>query len=256
VLFISFFIIELVFGLETPIVKLGVLQNKPILFHQVFYGVYAFLGAAALFYNSYYLFLARKSNGNLYEVKIKRWLGFYILSNIILFLVSILLFLSFENGTLGIYNNTMITVIIHRFLFIFFILIRPKFIDDAKFARPFDQILPKNSGLSFQDFEFSYYANHYYLSQDASLEDLALKLNVSKNELTDFLKKEIDENFTELLSKNRIDYLKELLKAKKYESFTIEALSEMSGFNNRRSMYNAFKKHVGITPTEFIQSLK
>jgi len=72
VLFISFFIIELVFGLETPIVKLGVLQNKPILFHQVFYGVYAFLGAAALFYNSYYLFLARKSNGNLYEVKIKR----------------------------------------------------------------------------------------------------------------------------------------------------------------------------------------
>ena len=88
------------------------------------------------------------------------------------------------------------------------------------------------------------------------MEDLALKLNVSKNELSEFLKKKVEENFTDLLNKNRIEYLKELLKAKKYESFTIEALSEMSGFNNRRSMYNAFNKHVGVTPTEFIQSLK
>jgi YesN/AraC family two-component response regulator len=74
--------------------------------------------------------------------------------------------------------------------------------------------------------------------------------------VADFLKNEIDENFIELLNKNRVEYLKELLKAKKYESFTIEALSEMSGFNNRRSMYNSFNKYVGVTPTEFIQSIK
>jgi AraC-like DNA-binding protein len=256
IFFITFFIIELIFGIETPIIKGGVLQNKPILFHQIFYGLYALLGAAALFYNTYYLFIAKKTQVNLYDLKIKKWVGFYILSNIILFLLSILLFLSFQKGTLGVYDNTMVTVFIHRFLFIFFIIIRPKFLDDDKFARPFDQILAKNSGLSFQNFEFLFYANHYYLTQDASLEDLALKLNVSKNELADFLKKQIEANFTELLNKNRIEYLKELLKAKKHESFTIEALSEMSGFNNRRSMYNAFNKHVGVTPTEFIQSLK
>jgi YesN/AraC family two-component response regulator len=88
------------------------------------------------------------------------------------------------------------------------------------------------------------------------MEDLALKLNVNKNALSNFLKNEIEENFTELLNKNRVEYLMELLKARKYESFTIEALSEMSGFNNRRTMYNAFNKYVGQTPTEFIQSLK
>ena len=88
------------------------------------------------------------------------------------------------------------------------------------------------------------------------MDDLALKLNVSKNELSIFLKDEIEENFTELLNKNRVEYFKELLNAKKYESFTIEALSEMAGFNNRRTMYNSFNKYVGLTPTEFIQSLK
>ena len=254
VFFILFFIVELIFGLENPIVRDGVLQNTPTLFHQVFYGLYTFLGAAALFYNAYYLFSS--NNHNLYELNIKKWVGFYILSNIAFLLIIIFLFISFKSGNLGAYDNTMITVFIHRFLFIFFILIRPKFLDDDKYARPFDQILAKNSGLSFQNFEFLFYSNHYYLKQDANTEDLALKLNVTKNELSNFLKNEFEENFTELLNKNRVAYLMELLKAKKYESFTIEALSEMSGFNNRRTMYNAFNKYVGQTPTEFIQSLK
>jgi AraC-like DNA-binding protein len=251
---ILIFIVELIFGLENPIVKDGLLQNKPTFFHQVFYGLYAFLGSVALFYNAYYLFSS--NNHNLYEIKIKKWVGFYILSNIILFAINMLFYISLKNGTLGAYDNTMITVFIHRFLFIFFILIRPKFLDDDKYARPFDQILAKNSGLSFQNFEFLFYSNHYYLKQDANTEDLALKLNVAKNALSDFLKNEFEENFTDLLNKNRVAYFIELLKAKKYESFTIEALSEMSGFNNRRTMYNAFNKYVGQTPTEFIQSLK
>jgi hypothetical protein len=192
IFFIAFFIVELIFGIETPIIKQGVLQNKPILFHQIFYGLYAFLGSAALFYNTYYLFIAKKTQVNLYELKIKKWVGFYILSNIILGLISIFLFRSFQNGTLGVYDNTMITVFIHRFLFIFFILIRPKFLDDDKFARPFNQILAKNNGVSYQNFDFLFYANHYYLNQDANMEDLALKLNVSKIELANFLKHELN----------------------------------------------------------------
>ena len=256
VFLILFFIVELFFGLETPILKEGVLQNKPILLHQIFYGLYAFLGTASLFYNAYYLFLSKNSNNNLYELRIRKWVGFYILSNIILFLINIYLFRSLLKGTLGIQDNTMITVFIHRFLFIFFILIRPKFLDDDKYARPFNQILAKNNGVSFQNFEFLFFSNHYYLRQEANMEDFALKLNASKSQLSDFLKNEIKENFTDLINKNRVEYLQELLKAKKYESFTIEALSEMCGFSNRRSMYNAFNKYIGVTPTEFIQSLK
>ena len=88
------------------------------------------------------------------------------------------------------------------------------------------------------------------------MDDLALKLNTSRNELSLFLREEIEENFTELLNKNRVEYLKQLLIAKKYEAFTIEALSEMAGFNNRRTMYNAFNKYVGMTPSELINSYK
>ena len=139
---------------------------------------------------------------------------------------------------------------------IIFILYRPKFLDDDKLSIHFNEIVVKPKRLAFKDFEFVFYANHYYLRQDANMGDLALKLNATKNDLADFLKNEIEENFTDLLNKNRVDYLKELLKAKKYESFTIEALSEMAGFNNRRTMYNAFNRYIGMTPTEYILSFK
>ena len=154
------------------------------------------------------------------------------------------------------YNRIYITLFTIRFIVIIFILFRPKFIDDNKLSIHFNEIFIKPQKLAFKDFEFVFYSNHYYLLPDANMEDLALKLNATKKELTDYIKNEIEENFTELLSKNRVDYLKELLKAKKYESFTIEALSEMAGFSNRRTMYNAFNKYTGMTPTEYIQSFK
>jgi AraC-like DNA-binding protein len=253
IVYIVLFIIELFFGLKNPTVKEGMLQIKPTLFHQFFYGFYTLFGACSLLYNAIYLF--RYKYKNLYELEIKKWIGAYILSNVIFFILNIFLFISLKKGTVGAYDNTMISVFIHRFLFIFFILYRPKFLDDDKFARPFNQILVENKGASFKNFEFLFYSNYYYLRQDANIDDFALKLNVTKKELSDFLKHEIDDNFTDLINKNRIAYIKELLKAKKYESFTIESLSEMSGFNNRRTMYYAFQKYNKMTPTEYIESI-
>lgn len=253
IVYVLLFIIELFYGLETPTVKDGVLQIKPTLFHQFFYGFYTLFGACSLLYNASYLF--RYKYKNLYDLEIKKWIGAYILSNVIFFIFNIFLFIFLKNGTVGAYDNTMISVFIHRFLFIFFILYRPRFLDDDKYAMPFNQILAKNNGANFKNFEFLFYSNYYYLRQDANIDDFALKLNVTKKELSDFLKYEIDYNFTDLVNKNRVEYLKALLKAKKYESFTIEALSEMSGFNNRRTMYNAFQKYNNMTPTEYIESI-
>jgi AraC-like DNA-binding protein len=256
IFFTLYFIIEFANGFHLPSIKDGVLQNKPSLSQIIFIGTYLFLALSATIYNGFLLFRNKIFTTNLYESKIKRWVLSYIIGLLVLLFFNLLIFISLSKQTYVLYNDSMITSFIHRFLFILFILFRPKFLDDDKYSLPFNQILTKKNGLVFQDFEFLFYSNHYYLQPDANIEDLALKLNVSKNELSNFLRDEIEENFNELLNKNRVEYLKELLIAKKYESFTIEALSEMAGFNNRRSMYNAFNKYIGQTPTEFIQSLK
>ena len=256
VFFTLYFIIQFANGFQLPFIKDGALQNKPTSYQFVFIGSYFFLLISALIYNLFQLFKNKNFTTNLYESKIRRWVLSYIVCLLVLLIINIFLYNSIGKNTFVLYNDTMVTSFIHRFLFISFILFRPKFLDDDKYSMSFNQILSTTNGIPFKDFEFLFYANHYYLQSDANMEDLALKLNVTKNELSIFLRDKIDENFTDLLNKNRVEYLMELLKTRKHESFTIEALSEMSGFNNRRTMYNAFNKHVGITPTEFIQSLK
>jgi AraC-like DNA-binding protein len=74
--------------------------------------------------------------------------------------------------------------------------------------------------------------------------------------VVDFTIKQTGVSFKELVEKKRIEYLLEMLKSNKHKFFTIQALSEMAGFGNRRAMYHAFQKYVGVTPTEYINSLK
>jgi len=256
IFFTLYFVIQFIYGFQIPNIKNGILQNKPSIYQIIFFGTYVFLLISAVIYNGLQLFRNKKFTTNLYELKIKRWVLSYIIFLLMLAITNFLLFISVSKKTFAIYDDSIITSFILRFTFILFVLFRPKFLDDDRFSLAFNEILIRPKNLSFQKFEFVFYTNHYYLLPDANIDDLALKLNASKNELSIFLRDEIEENFAELLNKNRVEYLKELLNAKKYESFTIEALSEMAGFNNRRTMYNAFNKHVGQTPTEFIQSLK
>ena len=249
------FIIMFIYGYQFPLVVNNKLLYAQSSYHKVFFIFCFIFTVGSVLFNIVKLY-TRKSNNNLYEIKIKKWIGALLLAIFVLILFNGYFFVLFLKGNSLLYNNIYITLFTIRFYLIAFILFRPKFLDDDKLSISFNEILVNPKNLSFQKFEFVFYTNHYYLLPEANMEDLALKLNVTKNELSIFLRDEIEENFTELLNKNRVVYLKELLKAKKYESFTIEALSEMAGFSNRRTMYNAFNKHIGMTPTEYIHSFK
>jgi len=144
--------------------------------------------------------------------------------------------------------------IIYRFILFLFIFLRPKFLDEIGVR--YTNISPfLKEQISLQNFEFLFYFNNYFLRPDANLEDFAIKLNHTKIEVVDFIKNQTNDSFIELVNKNRITYFKNLLKTKQYESFTIEALSEMAGFNNRQSMYNSFKKYEGCSPSEYINNI-
>jgi len=196
--------------------------------------------------------LQKVDTRNLYQIRMKRWMNFlYILFIIVIIsIISSIIFIyfnSFHN-----YLDSRFVLFFYRILATSFIFFRPKFIDDAGLLINYEGIKSYKNEISIKNFNFLFYSNFYYLKQDANLDDFALKLNHTKEEVADFLKSQNEQNFNELLNKNRVDYFKELLKSKQHHYFTIEALSEMSGFNNRRTMYNAFNKYVGMTPSEFI----
>jgi len=151
--------------------------------------------------------------------------------------------------------NVGVILILFRFLTISFILFRPKFIDEMGLVSLKITNFKQKGVISVQNFELHFYMNNYFLNQNASLNDFALLLNHSNSEVSQFLKEQTNDSFIDLVNKNRISYFKEQLKQKQHESFTIEALSEMSGFNNRQSMYNAFRKYEQCSPSEYINNI-
>ncbi len=223
------------------------------------------LNKITFFFNTFFVLITISNNllfiflntsaKNLYQAKIRKWV--FLLVLIVIVVLSLISFpiLVFYKKISSPIIDTRFAYISIRFILIVFVLIRPKFLDESGYTSGFYFLKPNEHSLTFTNFEFLFFSNMYYLNVNATLDDFSLKLNKSKSEVDFFIRSHFKESFNELLNKNRVNYFKELLKSNQNESFTIEALSEMSGFSNRQSMYNAFKKYEGCTPSDYINNL-
>ena len=153
VFFTLYFIIQFIYGFQIPNIKNGILQNKPSTYQIIFFGTYTLFVISTLIYNGLYLIRNKNFNTNIYEFKIKRWVFSYIICLMALAFINLLLLLSVSNKTFTFYDDSIITSFAQRFLFILFVLFRPKFLDDDRHSMPFNELLIKAKGIAFKDFE-------------------------------------------------------------------------------------------------------
>ena len=251
---VLFFIAEICMGFQFPEIIAQKVVFNLTLAHNIFFAISAFIVLSSFVYLAVKLY-KKRNNQNLYDAKVNLWVSWLLYSLLALSVFQATLVILNTLHIISFYIDSIISLFYIRVALLFFILFRPRFLDDDSIAVSFNDLFLNKSAISFEDFEFLFYKNHYYLNIEANLDDFALKLNHSKEEVLQFVNSQLDQSFAELLNQNRVEYLKQLLRSKKYESFTIEALSEMSGFGSRRSMYNYFNKYVGMTPSEFINSI-
>jgi AraC-like DNA-binding protein len=208
----------------------------------------------SMFYNIFKIH-KQVDKKNIYHLKIRNWSYFLLIIVITMVLWLITAFILDKYLIANLKPDTRVLNSMVYSLLLVFVLFRPRFIDEADFSYTINKFSPQQSIINAQDFDFLFYFNHYYLQLDANIDDFALKLNHSKVEVLDFIKIQTTDSFTDLINRNRIKYFTDLLKSKKQDSFTIEALSEMSGFKSRKTMYNTFNKYHNMTPSEFINKL-
>lgn len=254
IIYVIFFIVEILLGFQFPEIIAQKVVFNLTLAHNIFFAISAFIVLSSFVYLAVKLY-KKRNNQNLYDAKVNLWVSWLLFSLLLCFIFNLVLVILNTLQVSSFYSDSIITLFFARVSLLFFILFRPRFLDDDSIAVSFNDLFLNKSAISFEDFEFLFYKNHYYLNVEANLDDFALKLNHSKEEVLQFVNSQLDQSFAELLNQNRVEYLKQLLRSKKYESFTIEALSEMSGFGSRRSMYNYFNKYVGMTPSEFINTI-
>ena len=182
--------------------------------------------------------------------KIEKWIKI----TIFLFIVGILNNLS----TLFFSNNFIIIKIISSIVHLtccFLAIYRPSFINRTELSVSLGRRFRKTieDQIDAEKFINEFFSKTYYIQKEISIDDLASKLGVPATKLNDFIIETTKMNFIDLVNKNRVEYFISLVRSEKFSDYTIEALSELSGFGSRQSLYRNFKRFHGGSPSDLIR---
>lgn len=89
----------------------------------------------------------------------------------------------------------------------------------------------------------------HFLESDLSLQSLADRIKISPHHLSQILNEKLQKSFYDYINEQRVEYAKQLLLREPRQS--IVDIAFQSGYNNKNSFYNAFKRHTGTTPSAY-----
>ena len=94
-----------------------------------------------------------------------------------------------------------------------------------------------------------------YLDNTLSLPQLSRQLDISPNYLSQIINDRLNQNFFDFINRYHVDEAKRHLGHPEKADTNILTIALDAGFNSKSAFYAAFKKHTGMTPGQFKQSL-
>jgi AraC-like DNA-binding protein len=210
------------------------------------FSVFAFF----LFLQLFYKIISAFKPNNKFTIDFKKWLtllfAVFILNFSMLFTYQILK-IKFE--VLVLIINIIIAILLY-YRPRFFNVLNLKIVNNISFEKKL--IL----NVSDQLFNTVFFAEKYYLNNEANVGQFCDKLNINPEILKDYTNTNYHMTFIDLINKNRVEYFVDLIKSGKYNNYTIEALSQLAGFGSRIHLYNNFKKFHGGKPSDLMKIIK
>ena len=90
-----------------------------------------------------------------------------------------------------------------------------------------------------------------YLHPEFTIQDMSNVSGIPLHHISNSLNTRLQKNFSEFINEFRIEHAKLILQESTSTKFTMEQIARTCGFGSKTSFNNAFKKHTGITPSEF-----
>ena len=94
-----------------------------------------------------------------------------------------------------------------------------------------------------------------YTESRLSLKDLAERLKISTNYLSQIINENLQKNFFDFINEYRVDEVKRSLGEERYKHYSLLGVAYECGFNSKSSFNSIFKKKTGLTPSEFQKSV-
>ena len=192
----------------------------------------------------------KKENQNIYAEKIRRWsflvlvASFFALAG---YLIKIIL-PSYE-------NLRRLFIIIPHYTIILSILFRPKFINRTNLKLTLGSRFGKknSSEIDRNKFNNNFFENLYFLKNEASSEDFRQIMDITAENLANYVSLTYGMNLPDLINKHRVAYFVNLANSGDFSNHTINALAKMSGFNSRHHLYKSFKRFHGGSPSDILK---
>ncbi len=100
------------------------------------------------------------------------------------------------------------------------------------------------------------YEKKPYVEPDFSMPDLAKAIGCSTHSLSQLFTQFLNCSYYDYIAAYRIAEFKRLAADPQYAKYTINALSELAGFRSRTPFLTAFKKFTGMTPKDYMKSIR
>jgi len=175
-------------------------------------------------------------------------LDFWLLS---VFIGNLIIFIAYKTSE---YTSYIVGALSFSFIFyLLFLLIhfnRKKisiFSPTLKYADK--KIEVDEAKLLANNLEYLMESKNLYRDANLKLQDVAKELNMIPHRLSQLLNDNLNKSFTNYINSYRIDEAKKLIKNN--SNFTLEAIGYECGFNSKSTFYTAFKKHSGLTPSQY-----
>jgi AraC-like DNA-binding protein len=94
-----------------------------------------------------------------------------------------------------------------------------------------------------------------FMDSNLTLNSLARLLNVSPHNLSQVINMHLEQNFFDFINEYRLEQVKQDMVDPKKSHLTILAIALEAGFNSKSAFNLIFKKHTGLTPSEYKKSL-
>jgi len=95
-----------------------------------------------------------------------------------------------------------------------------------------------------------------YLDKTLTIDSLAKMAGTNKSRMSHFINELFGCNFPTFLSNYRVTKAVSMFSDHENDIYTVEAIGETCGFNNRQAFHSSFKKRVGMPPSKFRELIK